>query len=99
MLYKNNLSKNARERLKILRSTNDGFVIAEKDMQLRGFGDILGFQQSGVKNFKFADPLHHKDLFLLAEKEVKKLGMLNFKRFENLLKLHDKADIISEIGN
>ena len=99
LLYKNNLSKNARERLKILRSTNDGFVIAEKDMQLRGFGDILGFQQSGIKNFKFADPFHHKDLFLLAENEVKKLEKLNFKKFENLLKLHDKADIISEIGS
>ena len=99
LLYKNNLSKNARERLKILKSTNDGFVIAEKDLQLRGFGDILGFQQSGIKNFKFADPLHHKDLFLLAEKEVKKLGTLNFKKFENLLKLHDKADIISKIGS
>ena len=99
LLYKNNLSKNARERLKILRSTNDGFVIAEKDLQLRGFGDILGFQQSGIKNFKFADPLHHKDLFLLAEKEVKKLEKFNFKKFENLLKLHDKADIISEIGS
>ncbi len=97
LLYKNNLSKNARERLKILRSTNDGFVIAEKDLQLRGFGDILGFQQSGIKNFRFADPLHHKDLFLLAEKEVKKLEKFNFKKFENLLKLHDKADIISEI--
>ena len=99
LLYKNNLSKNARERLKILRSTNDGFIIAEKDMQLRGFGDILGFQQSGIKNFKFADPFHHKDLFLLAEKEVKKLEKFNFKKFENLLKLHDKADIISEIGS
>tara|TARA_A100000164_G_C21723711_1_gene684192 strand:+ start:75 stop:827 length:753 start_codon:yes stop_codon:yes gene_type:complete len=99
LLYKNNLSKNARERLKVLRSTNDGFVIAEKDMQLRGFGDILGFQQSGIKNFKFADPLHHKDLFLLAENEVKKLGKLNFKKFENLLKLYDKADIINEISN
>ena len=98
LLYKNNLSKSARERLKILRSTNDGFVIAEKDLQLRGFGDILGFQQSGIKNFRFADPLHHKDLFLLAEKEVKKLKNLNFKKFENLLKLHDKADIINEIG-
>ncbi len=99
LLYKNNLSKNARERLKILRSTNDGFIIAEKDLQLRGFGDILGFQQSGIKNFKFADPLHHKDLFLLAEKEVKKLEKLNLKRFENLLKLYDKADIIGEIGS
>ena len=72
-MFKSNLSENAKKRINILKSSNDGFFISEEDMKLRGFGDILGFQQSGIKNFKFADPLHHKDLFLLAEKEVKKL--------------------------
>ncbi|MBO6481928.1 MAG: ATP-dependent DNA helicase RecG, partial [Pelagibacteraceae bacterium] len=67
LLYKKNLSENAKKRLKILKSTNDGFLIADEDLKLRGHGDILGFQQSGIKNFKFADPIHHKDLFLLAE--------------------------------
>ena len=99
LLYKNNLSANAKERLKILRSTNDGFEIAEKDMNLRGYGDILGFQQSGIKNFKFADPIHHKDLFFLAEKNIKKIEGENFKKYENLLKLYDRAEIIHEIGN
>ena len=99
LLYKNNLSANAKERLKILRSTNDGFEIAEKDMSLRGYGDILGFQQSGIKNFKFADPIHHKDLFFLAEKNIKKIEGENFKKYENLLKLYDRAEIIHEIGN
>ena len=99
LLYKNNLSANAKERLKILRSTNDGFVIAEKDMGLRGYGDILGFQQSGIKNFKFADPIHHKDLFFLAEKSIKMIESENFKKYENLLKLFDRAEIIHEIGN
>ena len=99
LLYKNNLSANAKERLKILRSTNDGFEIAEKDMSLRGYGDILGFQQSGIKNFKFADPIHHKDLFFLAEKNIKKIEVENFKKYENLLKLYDRAEIIHEIGN
>ena len=98
-MYKNNLSANAKERLKILRSTNDGFEIAEKDMSLRGYGDILGFQQSGIKNFKFADPIHHKDLFFLAEKNIKKIEDENFKKYENLLKLYDRAEIIHEIGN
>ena len=97
LLYKNNLSKNARERLKILRSTNDGFVIAEKDLQLRGFGDILGFQQSGIKNFKFADPIHHKDLFLSAENKIKTFSSRSLKKYEKLVKLYDKADIINEI--
>ena len=99
LLYKNNLSANAKERLKILRSTNDGFEIAEKDLSLRGYGDILGFQQSGIKNFKFADPIHHKDLFFLAEKNIKKIEVENFKKYENLLKLYDRAEIIHEIGN
>ena len=99
LLYKNNLSANAKERLKILRSTNDGFEIAEKDMSLRGYGDILGFQQSGIKNFKFADPIHHKDLFFLAEKNIKKIEGENLKKYENLLKLYDRAEIIHEIGN
>ena len=54
MLYKNNLSKNAKKRLKILKKTNDGFLIAEEDLKLRGMEKLLGFQQSGIKNFRFA---------------------------------------------
>ena len=99
LLYKKNLSDNAIKRLKILRSSNDGFEIAEKDMSLRGYGDILGFQQSGIKSFKFADPIHHKDLFFLAEKNIKIIEGTNFKKYENLLKMYDKAEIIHEIGN
>ena len=99
LLYKKNLSDNARKRLKILRSSNDGFEIAEKDMSLRGYGDILGFQQSGIKSFKFADPIHHKDLFFLAENNIKIIEGTNFKKYENLLKMYDKAEIIHEIGN
>ena len=99
LLYKNNLSHNARKRLKILRSTNDGFEIAEKDMELRGYGDILGFQQSGIKNFKFADPIHHKDLFFLAEKNIKNIKNEDIKKYENLLKLYDRAEIINELGD
>ena len=49
LMYKESLSKNAVKRIKILKSSNDGFDISEKDMQLRGFGDLIGFQQSGVK--------------------------------------------------
>ena len=42
-------------------------------MKLRGFGDLLGFKQSGIKNFKLADPIHNEDLFILAEKEIKRI--------------------------
>ena len=99
LLYKKNLSINSKKRLKILKSTNDGFLIADEDLKMRGHGDLLGLQQSGIKNFKFADPLQHKSLFLLAEKNIKKIDKNNLKKFENLLKLHDRSGIVSEIVN
>tara|TARA_B100000945_G_scaffold303722_1_gene288574 strand:- start:105 stop:878 length:774 start_codon:yes stop_codon:yes gene_type:complete len=99
LMYKKNLSSNAKKRLKILRKTNNGFIIAEEDLKIRGHGDLLGYQQSGIKNFKFADPIHHKDLFLLAEKNIKDVNFSNIKKFELLLKLYDKAEIINEIKN
>ena len=97
LLYKDNLSENAKKRLKILKSTNDGFKIAEEDLKLRGHGDLLGYQQSGIKNFRFADPIHHKDLFFLAEKEIKKSSPENILHFKNLLKLYDRAEIVVEV--
>ncbi len=103
LLYKKNLSENAKKRIKILKSSSDGFVIAEEDMRLRGFGDILGFQQSGIKNFKLADPIHHADLFKLAEKDIKDIenNKKNFDKYNILLKLFDKADLINkfDFGN
>ena len=74
-MFKSSLSENAKKRLNILKSTNDGFTISEEDMKLRGFGDILGFKQSGVKIFRLADPVHNSDLFELAEKEIKYMEM------------------------
>ena len=100
LLYKSSLSDTAKKRLKILKSTNDGFFIAEEDMKLRGFGDILGYQQSGIKDFKLADPIHHEELFNLAEKNIKdiELDEKKFNKYLNLLKLFDKAEIINEIN-
>ena len=65
-------------------------------MRLRGFGDLLGFKQSGMKNFKLADPIHNEDLFLLAEKEIKRMENENadLKKYKPLLKLYDQAEII-----
>ena len=100
LLYKENLSENAKKRIKILKSSNDGFLIAEEDMKLRGFGDVLGYQQSGIKDFKLADPIHHEDLFRLAEKNIRdiELNENNFKKYNLLLKLFDKVDIINQIN-
>ncbi len=101
LLYKKNLNENAKKRIKILKSSNDGFFIAEEDMKLRGFGDVLGYQQSGAKDFKLADPIHHEDLFKIAEKNIKEIedNEYNFQKYEFLLKLFDKADIINEINS
>ena len=100
LLYKKNLSENAKKRIKILKSSNDGFFIAEEDMKLRGFGDVLGYQQSGIKNFKLADPIHHEDLFKIAEKNIKNIEVNanSFKKYDILLKLFDKADIVNEVN-
>ena len=75
LMFKSNLSENAKKRINILKESNDGFYISEEDMKIRGFGDIIGFKQSGIKNFKLADPIHNSDLFLLAEKEIKRIEM------------------------
>ena len=101
LFYKKNLSENAKKRIKILKSTNDGFKIAEVDMKLRGFGDILGYKQSGIKEFKLADPVHHEDLFRLVEQNIKQIETDEtiISRYEPLLKLYDRADIINEINS
>ncbi len=96
LLFKEGLSKNAVKRIKILKQSDDGFFIAEEDMKLRGFGDLIGYQQSGIKNFRFADPVIHKDLFDLAEKYVRQNEQkINHKKYNFLLKLFDKAEIIN----
>ena len=97
LLFKDNPSKNAIKRIKILKESDNGFFISEKDMLLRGFGDIVGYQQSGLKNFKFADPVIHEDLFIEAEKFLKKNEEnVNSEKYNFLLKLFDRAEIINQ---
>tara|TARA_Y100001958_G_scaffold39529_1_gene26008 strand:- start:812 stop:1111 length:300 start_codon:yes stop_codon:yes gene_type:complete len=99
-MFKSNLSENARKRIKILKNSNDGFEISEEDMKIRGFGDILGFKQSGIKNFRLADPIQNLDLFELAEKEIRRIENSNedISKFKPLIKLYDRADIINDIA-
>jgi ATP-dependent DNA helicase RecG len=66
LLYDPPLSETAQERLDILRRTDDGFVIAEKDLELRGGGDALGLRQSGLPDYVFADAFVHRDLIAVA---------------------------------
>ncbi len=98
LMFKGSLSKNARKRIQILRNSDDGFFIAEEDMKLRGFGDLIGFKQSGIKYFKLADPIHHSDLFQLAEENINLINekKINDPKYNFLLRLFDKVDIIQD---
>jgi ATP-dependent DNA helicase RecG len=66
LLYDPPLSETAERRLDILRRTDDGFAIAETDLELRGGGDALGLRQSGFPDYVFADPFAHRDLIAAA---------------------------------
>jgi ATP-dependent DNA helicase RecG len=99
LMVKSNLSENAKKRINIIKNSNDGFNISEEDMKLRGYGDLLGFKQSGIKNFRLADPIHNQDLFELAEKEIKRIEIEEeqIDKYKPLLKLYDQADIINDL--
>ena len=62
LLYRSPLSLLARQRLETMRDTNDGFVIAEKDLELRGPGELLGTRQTGLAGFRLADLARDADL-------------------------------------
>mgnify|MGYP006156657073 CR=1 FL=1 len=70
LLYKEPLSAIAEERIKIMEETNNGFEIAEKDLQLRGSGDIYGLRQSGMMDLKIANPIRDSDLLESAQKDA-----------------------------
>ncbi|HRN49592.1 MAG TPA: ATP-dependent DNA helicase RecG, partial [Niabella sp.] len=67
LLTGNKLSNDARERMKIMVSTNNGFLIAEKDLELRGPGDIEGTRQSGALNFKLANIINDRAMVEAAK--------------------------------
>ncbi|MBC7424474.1 MAG: ATP-dependent DNA helicase RecG [Ferruginibacter sp.] len=70
LLTGNKVSKDARERLKILCETNDGFKVAEKDLEIRGPGDIEGTKQSGILNFKLANIVNDRAMLEVAKNEA-----------------------------
>ena len=65
LMYKNPLSKTAINRLAVLRESNDGFVIAQKDLEIRGPGEVLGTKQTGLADLRIADLL--RDAHLIPE--------------------------------
>ncbi len=68
LLYGNNVSPDGLKRLDVLVETDDGFVIAEQDLMMRGVGELLGTRQSGWINYHFVDYREHRDLFKLASR-------------------------------
>ncbi|MDC0349097.1 ATP-dependent DNA helicase RecG [Alphaproteobacteria bacterium] len=79
LLYGKSISETGQKRLKIIRSTEDGFLIAEEDMKLRGAGDLLGTKQSGLPDFKIAslETQGHllKEAYFIARDLVEKEGL------------------------
>ncbi|HEY8189970.1 MAG TPA: ATP-dependent DNA helicase RecG, partial [Micavibrio sp.] len=73
LLYAEPLSATAKERLSIMRETEDGFLIAEKDLDLRGAGDLLGTKQSGLPGFRLADLTAHAGLLSIARDDARLL--------------------------
>ena len=73
LLYKDPLSETARARLETIKSTEDGFVIAERDLDLRGQGDLLGTRQSGMPGYHLAVPDVHRHLLEYAHDDARNI--------------------------
>jgi len=85
LLYQMPLSQHAKLRLKTLRETNDGFVIAEKDLEIRGAGELLGTRQTGSITFKVADLIRDQHLLPLIDASASKLTAKTPQRIEPLI--------------
>lgn len=70
LLWHEPLGETAKARLKTMRDTDDGFVIAEEDLRLRGPGEMLGRRQSGLEAFRLADPIAHAELLAVAHDDA-----------------------------
>ena len=86
LIYQSPLSNLAKERLEIMRTTNDGFVIAEKDLELRGPGEVLGTRQSGIPDFRIANLKRDSYLLSKIQKIATQLIEKNPKNVELLIK-------------
>jgi ATP-dependent DNA helicase RecG len=73
LLYGKNPGETAKQRLKILRETNDGFVLAEEDLRLRGAGDVLGTKQTGLPEFIFANLFQDQQILRMAREDAQEI--------------------------
>ncbi len=86
LMYHGPLSNNAKERLKVMRETNDGFIIAEKDLALRGPGEVLGTRQTGIVEYRFADLIRDNQLLPEVQQCAKDMMQTQPERANALVK-------------
>jgi len=109
LLYGEKFGVNARQRLSILRSSNDGFFIAEEDLRMRGSGDLLGTKQSGFPEFRIADlnfdsdllKIAHKNAQVILQQDEKNESLKNepkSRKYQDLLRLFGYDDCLKMIS-
>lgn len=101
ILVSNNKSTNVKKRMDIMCSSNDGFYISEQDFLLRGYGDILGYRQSGEARFKILNIQKDYELLKSAIKYVDKILMddFNFEKEENQVLKRNVDEFIQNLSN
>lgn len=93
LLYGNNISPDGLKRLDVLCETEDGFVIAEQDLMMRGVGELLGTKQSGWIQYHFVNYREHRDLFKLAQSASLDDNIANNKWAKQLRAIFDCSTI------
>jgi ATP-dependent DNA helicase RecG len=97
LLYDYKLSKNGKKRLEIMKNSNDGFFIAEEDLKMRGFGELVGVRQSGLPEYKIANLDFDYDLLEIANNQanviIKNISN-NKENIINLLNIFNLRDVI-----
>jgi ATP-dependent DNA helicase RecG len=104
LLYGRKYGVNGRKRLGILRDSNDGFLIAEEDLKMRGSGELLGTKQSGFPEFKIADLTFDSDLLKIANKNAEmilqkddKLQLPESRKYQELLQLFNYDECLKMV--
>ena len=103
LLHKENINDTAKKRLNIMTETNDGFIIAEEDLKIRGPGEILGKRQSGLPSFNVADLSYDVDLLEEAKLNAEKIinddpKLENNKNLKDLLYIHERDTAIRTLN-
>jgi ATP-dependent DNA helicase RecG len=86
LLYRQPLGQIAKSRLAVLRDTNDGFVVAQRDLELRGPGELLGTRQTGLPQYRVADLLRDAQLMPLVQKAAESISRSSSQRADAIVR-------------